>query len=46
MGNKTRLTKELGKKIRSMGYGYKKVKGEYREKDEKTGKKKRKANSK
>ena len=37
--NKAR-NKELGKKIRSMGYGYKKVKGEYPEKDEKTGKKK------
>ena len=37
--NKSR-NKELGKKIRSMGYGYKKVKGEYPEKDEKTGKKK------
>jgi hypothetical protein len=28
---------ELGKKIRSMGYGYKKVSGEYPEKDDKTG---------
>ena len=37
--NKAR-NKELGKKIRSMGYGYKKVKGEYPEKDEKTGKEK------
>ena len=32
---------ELGKKIRSMGYGYKKVSGEYPEKDDKTGETKR-----
>ena len=37
--NKAR-NKELGKKVRSMGYGYKKVKGEYPETDSKTGEKK------
>ena len=37
--NKAR-NKELGKKVRSMGYGYKKVKGEYPEVDTKTGEKK------
>ena len=29
--------RELGKKVRSLGYGYKKVEGKYAEKDEKTG---------
>ena len=30
-----KANKDLGKKVRSMGYGYKKVKGEYPEKDDK-----------
>ena len=36
-GENRERNKELGKKIRSMGYGFKKVSGEYPEKDDRTG---------